>query len=205
MKRYFILFFLFFVVATTFILHHRAEGETPLLKRFDEKMKTTRMLTYHDSTFGYAIRYPSFFEQLPDSLIGQDGCCQFRFWNEVQIVLSAFVEKNPGQLTIEEGMDSLATVLHATGKRHDKVSFTLSGPLFVNGSEMEGYRFYAKYVQHRKIWFVQSLTYPDKCASSVTRLIRQIDDWQVWENCVVHESFILHKRPQATGYRRLQN
>ena len=47
--------------------------------------------------------------------------------------------------------------------------------------DLLGYRFYAKYVQRQKLWFVQSLSYPASCTRAVSRLIDQIDDWQVWE------------------------
>ena len=45
---------------------------------------------------------------------------------------------------------------------------------------MTGRRFYAKFVQHRKLWFVQTLAYPEECERAVKRLKEEIDQWKVW-------------------------
>lgn len=168
--------------AAAAILILTGKGEMPLPKKLELVMKTTDMDTYHDKLFGYTVRYPSFFEQIPDSLIDEDGCCRFRYWNEVEIEQSVFVSPNPYGLTAKQGMDSLATIMHATEKRCKGDTFFLSGPLYVGGSKISGHRFHAKYVGHRKLWFVQSLTYPEECTKAMQRLIRQIDAWRVWED-----------------------
>jgi hypothetical protein len=58
-------------------------------------------------------------------------------------------------------------------------SFILSGPHYENGKRIEGYRYYAKYVRNRKLWFSYTLFYPESCHSSLTRIFRQIDQWEV--------------------------
>jgi hypothetical protein len=45
-----------------------------------------------------------------------------------------------------------------------------------------GRRFHAKFVKHRKFWFVQSLTYPEDCEQALQRLLQEIDAWQVWKD-----------------------
>lgn len=179
--RRFTFIFLFVVVAVTFILLFREKDVKTLPEKLEQAMEFTNMNTYQDSLWGYTVRYPEFFEQIPDSLIDEVGSCQFRFWNGVQIVQTVFVSPNQGSLTAKQGMDSLAIVLHATAKRCEGDTFILSGPLYVDNHEIPGHRFHAKYVGHRKLWFVQSLTYPEDCEKAVARLIKQIDNWNVWE------------------------
>ena len=49
----------------------------------------------------------------------------------------------------------------------------------LNGNKIEGYRYYAKYVRNQKLWFSYTLFYPESCKSALTRLLRQIDRWEV--------------------------
>ena len=131
--------------------------------------------------YGYVIHYPSFFEQVSNPQVKEKGYCQFRFWNVEQIVQTAFVLPNLDSLTVAQGMSRFARELHATYQREEGDCFILSGPLHLENREVAGHRFYAKYVQCQKLWFMQILTYPENCAQAVTRLIREIDRWKVWE------------------------
>ena len=156
---------------------------------------------YRDEVYGYTIRYPSFFEQIPDSLIAEAGCNIFRFWNWVQIEQAVYVLPNPNSMTVKQGMDSLANALHATDARYDADSFILSGPLYIDDSEISGHRYFSKYVQHRKLWFVQSLTYPEEYSLAVERLIKQIEDWRIWEEDKPRIPEIHFRRPQTSTHR----
>ena len=129
----------------------------------EEAINCMRMKTYHDSVYDYEVDYPEFFEQVPDSLIDEPGCSQFRYWdNWVQVELTAQV-----------------LPLSAVPNRQE--TFVSAGPLQMNGSEIPGYCFHAKYVRHRRLWFVLTLTYPEHCAKAVRRLVQKVDRWQVWE------------------------
>ena len=134
-----------------------------------------------DACNAVQIHYPAFFEQVPDSLIHETGCCQFYFGNMLKIAQTAFIVTNLDGFTVRQGMEHFAMEQHATERRCGNDYFLLSGPLYINHRPVEGYRFYAKYVQRQKLWFVQSLSYPASCTRAVSRLIEQIDNWQVWE------------------------
>ena len=144
-------------------------------------MCRTKMNVHCDPFYGYQIHYPAFFEQVPDSLIHETGCCQFYFGNMLKIAQIAFIVTNLEGFTVRQGMEHFAIEQHATERRCGNDYFILSGPLYINHRPVEGYRFYAKYVQRQKLWFVQSLSYPASCTRAVSRLIEQIDNWQVWE------------------------
>lgn len=131
-------------------------------EKLGEAIWTCPMKTYQDPYYEYVVQYPSFFERVPDSLLDERGASQFRYWdNWVQV-----------ELTVQVLPDT------AVPQRRD--TFVTSGPLYIGDSPMTGYSFHAKYVRHRKLWFVLTLTYPDQCATAVERLIRQIDAWTVW-------------------------
>lgn len=163
--------------------YHAEKGE----RRNSASRETGKGDAYHADEYlsgpfyGYVIHYPSFFEQVSNPQVKEKGYCQFRFWNVEQIVQTAFVLPNLDSLTVVQGMSRFARELHATYQREEGDCFILSGPLHLENREVVGHRFYAKYVQCQKLWFVQILTYPENCAQAVTRLIREIDRWKVWE------------------------
>ena len=141
------------IVSAAVVLNLKKKGYMLLPEKIEQLMNSTPMKYYKNSFYGYTVHYPSFFEQTPDSLITDVGCCQFRFWNMVQIEQTVFVTYCPNCISLEHVMDSLATVYH---------------------------QYHAKYVRRGKLLFVQMLTYPDDCKKSVSRLVKQIDDWKVW-------------------------
>lgn len=181
MRRFLVLFILALVAGSLFITQKKEEDDTPLPEKLEKAMRTTQMKAYRDSFYGYVVHYPSFFEQVSNPQVKEKGYCQFRFWNVEQIVQTAFVLPNLDSLTVAQGMARFARELHATYQREEGDCFILSGPLHLENREVAGHRFYAKCVQCQKLWFVQCLTYPENCAQAVTRLIREIDRWKVWE------------------------
>lgn len=147
-----------------------------------EAIERDFMDSYTDSLWGYTITYPSFFERVPDSMMKDTAAVRFRYWNEELIELSAFVLPNRQGYSLAQGMDSIAALSHATRKRLGNDCFTISGPVYVDGGEMAGYVYYAKYVRHRKLWFVQRLVYPREYERVVRRLIAHVNQWKVWED-----------------------
>ncbi len=71
--------------------------------------------------------------------------------------------------------------LHATNQKRGKDFFILSGPQYEQGIYIEGYSYYSKFVKNHKFWFVYTMVYPDRYKPVLTRLFKEIDDWQVWE------------------------
>lgn len=143
-------------------------------------MRLTRMLEYQDQDYDYVVRYPAFFEQTDDSLM-EKGTCRFSFWQDsTEIVQTAFVEQNPDSLTLDQAMAKYASELHASKLQKDDDFFILSGHVLTDEGKITGRRYYAKFVKHRKLWFVQTLAYPEDCEQAVQRLINEIYGWKVW-------------------------
>ena len=171
---------LVFLVFMIWMSVHEKENNSPLPKKLEKAMKLTRMKEHHDNDYDYSVRYPSFFEQTPDSLLDK-GCNRFSFWQDsTEIVQTAFVEENADSLTLDQAMAKYASALHATRQQKGDGFFILSGHIHTDSGAITSRRFHAKFVQHRKLWFVQALVYPEDCEQAMKRLIREIDGWQVW-------------------------
>lgn len=180
MKRFLFLSMLIFIVVMIWVSAYEKEDDMTVPQKLERAMRLTRMMAYQDDDYDYTVRYPPFFEQTEDSLLDK-GSCRFSFWQDsTEIVQTAFVEPNPDGLSIEQGMRKYAGELYATRQEKGKDYFILSGALHTDSGLISGRRFYAKFVQHRKLWFVQTLAYPEDCEQAVQRLIRDIHDWKVW-------------------------
>ena len=148
---------------------------------FEQGLNTAEMQTYQDPDLGFTVRYPSFFAVQPDSLDEYTGHVRFSYDNEwATVVLECYALRNYGQ-SLKSGMDSLAQVLHATDCKLGSDYFILSGPQYENGSLIDGYSYYTKAMVNHKLWFVFTMIYPDDYKDVLTRLFKEIDDWQIWE------------------------
>ena len=182
MKRFLFLLILVFIAVMIWLTVYEKEDDSPLPQKLERALRLTNMKTYHDDDYDYIIRYPEFFEQTEDSLLDR-GSCRFSFWiDNMEIVQTAFVEPNLDSLSIEHGMQKYAEELSATEQVKGDDYFILSGTLHNDTCQIAGRRFYAKFVKHRKLWFVQTLAYPEDCEIAVRRLLKEIDDWQMWEH-----------------------
>lgn len=180
MKRFLFLSMLVFILVMIWVSVHDSEDNQAIPQKLEKAMRLTRMNEYHDDDYDYKVRYPSFFEQTDDSLM-EKGTCRFCFWQDsTEIVQTVFVEQNPDSLSVEQAMRQYADKLYATHQEKGDDYFILSGPLHHDSSQISGRRFYTKFVKHRKLWFVQSLAYPEDCEQAVQRLIHEINDWKVW-------------------------
>ena len=104
MRRFLFLSMLVFITVMAWVSVYEKEDDSPLSQKLERAMSLTRMKAYHDDDYDYTVRYPSFFEQTPDSLMDK-GCCRFSFWQDsIEIVQTVFVEQNPENLTIEQAM-----------------------------------------------------------------------------------------------------
>jgi hypothetical protein len=170
---------LVFIIIMIWVSVHEKEDDMPLPQKLERAMRLTRMMEYKDCDYGYSVRYPSFFE--PDDSLMDGGCCRFSFWQDsTEIVQTAFVEHNSDSLTLEQSMAKYASELHATQQQKGDDFFILSGHILTDDGQITSRRYHAKFVMHRKVWFVQTLAYPEDCEQAVQRLIREIDNWKVW-------------------------
>ena len=174
-------YLIFALLALGIALAHVRKEDVKQADVLAEAIERDPMPTYVDSLWGYSMRYPSFFERATDSLMEREGAACFRYWNGELIELSAFLVPNPHGLSASQGMDSLGSLLHATDRHLGKDCFILSGPLYRDGGLMAGYLYHAKYVRHRRLWFVLRLVYPKSYGKAVRRLKAQVNRWRVWE------------------------
>lgn len=182
MRRFIFLALLLGLAASIAIPLCHDTTEKPFPELMEHAINQAPLATYRHPMYGYVVRYPPFFEQLPDSLCAEPGACQFRYWDHwTHIELAAFVAENPLDLSPSEAAEQLARSQHATVERVGPDHFILSGPQHAGDSLISGHRFRAKYVRHRRLWFVIVLSYPEECTQAVARLRREIDDWRVWE------------------------
>ena len=180
MKRFLFITFLGYVGVMVYMSNCAGCVDRPLAEKLERAILQTRLLTYHDDDYDYTIKYPMFFEPSDDSLM-EKGCCRFSFWQDnIEIVQSAFVLSNTDSLSVDQAAIKYAAELHAAHQRKGNNFFILSGSLHSDTGLITGRRFYAKFVRHRKLWFVQNLTYPEDCEHSLSRLLKEIDAWQVW-------------------------
>ena len=148
---------------------------------FGQQLTYADMYEYKDADYGYVVRVPSFFSVQPDSLQEEKGQMRFEFSNQwIIVVIESYVMNNNGQ-SLKNGMDSLAQVLQATDRKLGSDYFILSGPQCENGSRIDGYSYYTKIMVNHKLWFVYTMIYPDDYKDVLTRLFKEIDDWQIWE------------------------
>ena len=140
------------------------------------------MYEYKDKDYDYVVRVPSFFTAQPDSLQEEKGRIRFEYGDQwITVVIESYVMHNNGQ-SLKDGVDSLAQVLHATDRKLGSDYFILSGPQCENGSRIDGYSYYTKIMVNHKLWFVYTMIYPDDYKDVLTRLFKEIDDWQVYED-----------------------
>ena len=180
MKRFLFLSMLVFIGLMVWVSVHEKEDNMSLPQKLERAMRLTRMKEYHNEDYDYTVRYPSFFEQTDSSLM-EKGTCRFSFWQDsTEIVQTVFVEQNKDSLTLEQAMGKYASDLHATHQKKGDDYFILAGHILTDNGQITNRRYYAKFVKHRKLWFVQTLAYPEDCEHAVQRLIQEINNWKVW-------------------------
>lgn len=186
MRQFIFIFIAIIAAAVGFDWVHSCHEDKADTELFGRKLTYADMYEYKDPDFGFAIRYPSFFEKQPDSLYDYKGRVRFSSNDQwATVVIEGYVMYNNGQ-TVKTAADSLAHVLHAANTRFGKDWFILSGPQYENGARIDDYSYYSKFFRNGKLWFVNTMVYPDRYRNVLGRLFKEIDSWQIWE----------HKRPQ---------
>ena len=148
---------------------------------FGRQITYADMYEYKDKDFDYVVRVPSFFTAYPDSLQEEKGRMRFEDGDQwITLVIESHVMNSDG-MSLQAGMDSLAQMLKATDRKLGSDYFILSGPQYEQGNRIDGYSYYTKIMVSHKLWFVYTMVYPDDYKDILTRLFKEIDDWQIWE------------------------
>ena len=176
----------FFIVATVvlmafslyFLITHNGDQRTPY-SEFKARIDMAPMREYHDPDFGYAVKYPCFFQKEDTSPNNCQGYARFSFTDHTNVVLESYVTMNRSH-DLASCADSLARKLHSERTMLPaKNAFILSGPVYENDVRIDGYSHYDKFIKSGKQLFVYSLTYPDSYKPAMPRLFRLIEDWRV--------------------------
>lgn len=136
-------------------------------EKFSSALTYATMRTYVDPFYGYSVSYPSVFTLQPDSLNDAIGQARFRYCGDGLDVVhqcNAFCIQN---CSLQTCVDSLASVLHATHRQLVQGNFILQGSQHEDGDRIEGYVYYAKFVQCDKFLFACTLVYPLSYKKSV--------------------------------------
>lgn len=186
MRKFIFIIIAVIAVAVTFGWVRSCHEDKTDTEMFGQKLTYADMYEYKNPDFGFAIRYPSFFEKQPDSLNTSKGRVRFSYNDQwATVVIEGYVMYNKGQ-PVRSAADSLSRLLHSTDSRLGKDYFVLSGAQYENGSRIDGYSYYSKFVRNGRLWFVNTLVYPDRYRNVLGRLFKEVDNWQIWER----------KRPQ---------
>ena len=181
MRKVIFLFIAFILVAVSIDWIHSCADLKSHKEVFGRHLTYAEMYEYKDKDYDYVVRVPSFFNAQPASLQEEKGRMRFDYADQwITLVIESHVINSEG-MSLQAGMDSLAQVLHATNSRKGKDCFTLSGPQYENGSRINGYSYYTKIMANHKFWFFYTIIYPDDYKDVLTRLFKEIDDWQIWE------------------------
>ena len=180
MKKIFLIAFLAIMAFNFYSGLKYEDTQSKPYTEFKKQIDVLPMNEYHDPTFGYSIKYPSFFQQEDTSLSDYQGYARFSYTNNTNVILESYVTSNHSK-TIQACADSLTKKLHAdkTIIRKDS-SFILSGPVYENNVRVDGYSHYDKFIKNGKMLFVFSLTYPDNYKPAMTKLLKQVEDWRVF-------------------------
>ena len=98
--RRFIILSSFIIGFVSFFISYNEKKDSSLPDKLEQMMCRTKMNVHCDPFYGYQIHYPAFFEQVPDSLIHETGCCQFYFGNMLKIAQTAFIVTNLDGFTV---------------------------------------------------------------------------------------------------------
>lgn len=182
MRKVIFIFIAFILVSVSIDRIHSCADLKSHKEVFGRYLTCAEMYEYKDKDYDYVVRVPSFFNAQPDSLKEEKGRMRFDYADQwINLVIESHVMNSDGMSLLTD-MDSLAQVLHATDSRKGKDYFILSGPQYENGSRIDGYSYYTKIVAKYKFWFVFTMIYPDDYKDVLTRLFKEIDDWQIWEH-----------------------
>lgn len=147
-----------------------------------ELVEDAPLKTYRNDFYGYTVRYPELFtyEEMPEDT--GKGFARFTYHNTAHLIIECDVQTENEIIPTARKMEEMARRLRAEKQVALRDSFILSGPLYDEaGSPVDGYRYHTKFVRQQKLWFSYTVYYPESCSDSISSIIRQIDDWQVWD------------------------
>ncbi|MBQ8050364.1 MAG: hypothetical protein IJ197_02150 [Bacteroidaceae bacterium] len=185
MKRAFLMLIVVAIVAT--ILNHRrdhAHDSDTYLEQLQYRIECATWQTHYDPAYGYAVRYLSCF--VPASTEGEpEGTCRFAYVEDVTPLQN--VTYIVQEVTTQTCVDTLhpyaeirrmANEMGAISLRQSDDCYLMSGKLKSRDPRVTAYCFNARYVLRQRLWFVDTIYYPEDFAPVMQRLVDEVNDWQ---------------------------
>lgn len=182
MKRSF-LFLLLLVAALIAVNYWRDHwhDDDSYLQTLEHTLQCADWLTYQDPDLGYAMRYPSCFvpaEAEGDSSVRFAYVEQLPLHNIVYITLEARTEVCRDSLNPYREMRLLAKDMGGICLCKSPTEYLLTARLQSRSTHVTAYHLQAKYVLRQRLWFVETLIYPEDFAPSMHRLIDEVNAWK---------------------------
>ena len=182
MKKAFL--FLILVLAVAAVLNYRREhrhDDDTYLQQLEHRLACATWQTYDDPTFGYQMRRPSCF--LPAEAEGE-GSVRFAYVEEMPLrqvqymTLEVTTEVCRDTLDPYRDMRLRAEQMGGVCLRRSSDEYLMTATLKSRDPRVTAYRMQAKYVLRQRLWFVETLLYPEDFAPAVGRLVREVEAWQ---------------------------
>lgn len=159
---------------------HEYDDET-YLEQLERKMTCADWQTHYEPTYGYGMRCLSCFRPVEND---GEGSLRFAYVEETPL-------KNIMYITLETATqpcrDSLNPALEVREMaqemggvciRKSDSTYLVTAELKSRDPKVTAYRMNAKYVLHQKLWFIETLIYPEDFAPAVRRLVDEVNRWQ---------------------------
>ena len=176
--------FLVLLVAVLMVVNywreHRHDDDT-YLQELEHRLACADWLTYEDPDLGYAMRYPSCFmpvEAEGDSSVRFAYIEQMPLRSIVYITLDVTTEVCRDTLNPYREMRLLAKDMNGICLRKSPTEYLLTASLQSRNPQVTAYRLQAKYVLRQRLWFIETLIYPEDFAPSMHRLVNEVNAWQ---------------------------
>lgn len=128
-------------------------------------INNTRMKAFTDSTYGYCICYPEFFQPSEDN---KDGCNRFAYHGRTDMLIETWVAPSIDKIT-----------KHANQIKQMKDCIIAEGNYYEEDKRYEGFMFHAKAFHSSKRWVVFMVVYNVRYSRAMERLINTIDAWKL--------------------------
>jgi hypothetical protein len=187
MRRAFILLVLLIVaLAVVDYWRDHQHDEDSYMEQLEHTLACADWRAHDDPTFGYRMRYPSCF--VPASTEGEaEGTVRFAYVEEMPLRQIAYITLETTTQVCRDSLNpyremrQMAKDMGGICLRQSDTEYLLSAKLQSRNPHVTAFRMNAKYVLRQKLWFVETLIYPEDFAPSVQRIVKEVNEWTPFE------------------------
>ena len=171
------------LIVLNYYREHRHDGDT-YLQGLEHRLRCADWQVYEDPTYGYRMRRPSCF--VPAEAEGE-GSVRFAYMEQMPLrevlymTLDVTTEVLVDTLDPYREMRQRARDMGGICLRRSPTEYLLTATVVSRDARVTAYRLQAKYVLRQRMWFVQTLLYPEDFAPAVGRLVHEVETWRPWE------------------------